>query len=215
MSGQTLTRSTELSQAQTSTLRNAYIALAATFAVAAGSNVLAIMSQAEPVNWILQLVVSIGLIIGIAMTRNSALGLVLLMIFGAFEGYTLAPIIQQTLAKSTGAEVLTLSLVGAIGLFSALSAYTVKSGKDFRFLGGFLFAGLIVTLLIGIAAAFMDIGLMSSAFSWIVLLLMCGFTLYDTSKAIHDPNANYIMIATGFFLNILNMFLSLLNIADD
>ena len=92
----------------------------------------------------------------------------------------------------------------------ALTAYVHKTGKDFTRMGGFLFAGLIVVLLASIAAIF--IPAMHAGVSAVAALLFSGFILYDTSRLVRGEEDNYVMAAVSMYLNVLNLFLSLLQL---
>jgi modulator of FtsH protease len=41
---------------------------------------------------------------------------------------------------------------------------------------------------------------------------MSGFILYDTSRIVNGGETNYIMATTSLYLNIYNLFISLLHI---
>ena len=90
------------------------------------------------------------------------------------------------------------------------TGYVHKTGKDFTRMGGFLFAGLIVVLLASIAAMF--IPAMHAGVSAVAALLFSGFILYDTSRLVRGEEDNYVMAAVSMYLNVLNLFLSLLQL---
>jgi modulator of FtsH protease len=50
------------------------------------------------------------------------------------------------------------------------------------------------------------------AISAAVVMLMSGFILYDTSRIINGGEPNYIMATVGLYLNIYNLFTSLLHL---
>jgi modulator of FtsH protease len=109
------------------------------------------------------------------------------------------------------------ALGGTAVVFFALSGYVLTTKKDFSFMRGLLVAGLVVVLvaLVGslIAGMFgVDIGAFSLAISAAIVFLMSGFILYDTSRIVNGGETNYIMATTGLFLNIYNLFLSLLHL---
>jgi modulator of FtsH protease len=61
-----------------------------------------------------------------------------------FMGYTLGPMLTKTRSLPGGANVVTLALVATGATFLALSAWVLTTRRDFSFMGGFLFAGMIV-----------------------------------------------------------------------
>lgn len=92
----------------------------------------------------------------------------------------------------------------------ALTAYVHKTGKDFSRMGGFLFAGLIVVVLASVAALFVPA--MQAAVSAAGALLFAGFILFDTSRLVRGEEDNYVMAAVSMYLNVLNLFLSILQL---
>ena len=50
------------------------------------------------------------------------------------------------------------------------------------------------------------------AISAVIVLLMSGFILYDTSAIINGGETNYIMATIRLYLNILNLFTALLHL---
>ena len=79
-------------------------------------------------------------------------------------------------------------------------------------MGGFLFAGIMVVFIAAIANIFLAMPALSLAVSGGIILLMSGFILFDTSRIINGGETNYIMATYGLYLNIFNIFISLLQI---
>ena len=77
-------------------------------------------------------------------------------------------------------------------------------------MGGFLAVGLLVAILAMIANIFLGIPALSLALSAVVILIMSGFILYDTSQIIHGGETNYIMATVALYINIYNIFINLL-----
>lgn len=142
--------------------------------------------------------------------RNSGWGLISIFAFTGIEGLSLGPTLTHYLSMANGTSVVT-EAIGATALVTfALTAYTMKSGRDFSRMGGFLFAGLITVIIASIASIFLPA--MQVAVAGVSALLFSGFILYDTSRLIRSEEDNYIMAATSMYLNILNLFLDLLRL---
>ena len=110
-------------------------------------------------------------------------------------------------------DQLVMTALGGTGLiFLGLSAYALRSRKDFSFLGGMLFAGILVAFLAGIGAAIFSIPALSLAVSAMFIILMSAMILYQTSAIIHGGETNYIMATITLYVSIYNLFLSLLQI---
>ena len=84
--------------------------------------------------------------------------------------------------------------------------------RSFSFLGGFLMVGFMVVLLAIIANIFLAIPALSLTISAVVIFIMSGFILFDTSRIIHGGETNYIMATIGLYLSIFNIFVHLLSI---
>ena len=50
------------------------------------------------------------------------------------------------------------------------------------------------------------------ALSALIVLLMSGFILFDTSRIIHGGETNYIRATVSLYLDIYNLFTSLLHL---
>ena len=125
---------------------------------------------------------------------------------------TLGPIINYYLQTANGSAVVMQALGGTGVIFLALSAYAIKSEKDFSFMGGFLMVGILVAFIAGIGAIFFDMAGLSLAVSAMFVLLMSGLILYQTSQIIHGGETNYIMATVTLYITIYNLFTSLLHL---
>ena len=106
-----------------------------------------------------------------------------------------------------------MEALGATALvFFALSAYALTTKKDFSFMGGFLVVGLVVVLVAAIANIFFAVPAVSLAISAAIVFIMSGFILFDTSRIIHGGETNYIRATVSLYLNIYNLFTSILHL---
>ena len=127
-----------------------------------------------------------------------------------FMGYTLGPIIGAYLALPNGPQVIATAFAGTGIIFLGLSGYALTSKRDFSFMGGFLFAGMMVVVLAMVGNIFLQMPALSLAVSAGIILLMSGFILFDTSRIVSGGETNYIMATYGLYLSIFNIFISLL-----
>ncbi|WP_444928128.1 Bax inhibitor-1/YccA family protein [Microbulbifer sp. TRSA002] len=150
-------------------------------------------------------------------TANSAAGVGVVFAFTGLLGASIGPMLNHFLGMAGGGQIVMQALGTTALIFFALSAYVLTTRKDFSFMGGFLAVGLIAVLVcfLGvIIAGFFGIHmpLFSVALSGVVALLMSGFILYDTSRIINGGETNYLMATASLYLNIFNLFTSLLHI---
>jgi len=167
---------------------------------------------AKPVNWLLMLAIFIGMPFIINRFRNSLWGLVLTFVFTGFMGYVLGPILNLYLSLSNGPQIVMQTFATTAAIFIGLSAYTFATKKDFSYMRGFLFTGLIILLLAIIANIFLAIPLLSLTISSVAVVIMSGLILYDTSRMINGGEDNYIMMTVSLYANIYVLFVHLLNI---
>lgn len=194
-------------------LRNTYILLSMTLlfcALVAGLSVV--------FNWpypglLLTLAGYFGLLFLTSAFRNSALGLVFVFALTGFMGLTLGPIIGYYLTVIPNGDQVVMTAFGGTGLiFFGLSAYALTTRKNFAFLGGMLFAGILTAFVLSLVAIFFSLPILSIAVSGMFILLMSGLILYQTSAIIHGGETNYIMATVTLFISIYNLFISLIQI---
>jgi len=194
-------------------LKNTYALLSATLLCSALTAGLSMMMGWPHPGLIVTLVGYFGLLFLAGKFRNSALGLVFVFGLTGFMGLTLGPIISFYVNAIPNGDQLVMTALGGTGLiFLGLSAYALKSQKDFSFLGGMLFAGILVAFLAGIGAAVFSIPALSLAVSAMFVILMSAMILYQTSAIIHGGETNYIMATITLYVSIYNLFLSLLQL---
>ena len=97
-------------------------------------------------------------------------------------------------------------------IFFSLSGYALISRTNFNFMGGFLFVGSLVILAAIVANIFLEMPILSLMISGAAVLLISGAILWETSQLIHDPEANYIVIATSLLGSIWVLFMHLMRL---
>lgn len=145
-------------------------------------------------------------------TANSSTGLYVVFAVTGLLGFGLGPILNAYLHTANGGQIIMTALGGTGIIFMALSAYALTTRRDFSFMGGMLMVGMIVIVIAALANIFLEMPALSLTISAVVILLMSGFILYDTSRIIHGGETNYIMATVSLYLSIYNIFVSLLQI---
>jgi len=207
------TASTKSALSTNKVLRNTYSLLSVTLIFSA---FMAMVSTMMNVGYGASLACSFGALALIwfvlPRTANSGAGIAVVFAFTGLLGFGLGPILNHYLSMANGGELIATSMGGTAIIFLALSGYALSTQRDFSFLGGFLFAGLIVVLLAALAGIFLQMPGLYLAINAAVILLFSGFILFDTSRIINGGETNYIMATTGIFLSIYNIFTSLLHL---
>ena len=94
-----------------------------------------------------------ALLFAVHKTANSAWGLVSVFALTGFMGYTLGPIIGYYLHAIPNGHAVVMNAFGiTAAAFVGLSAYAIRSGRRFSFMGGFLFVGILTAFLLGLVA---------------------------------------------------------------
>jgi modulator of FtsH protease len=163
------------------------------------------------------MLVAFGLLFAISKFKNSGWGIVLVFAFTGILGFSLGPLLNMYMASAAGTQTV-LTAAGLTGMiFLSLSGYVILPKKDLSFMSGFLITGMWVVIgsmllmFVGSMFGFYVSGL-HLAISAAVVMLMSGFILYDTSRIINGGETNYIMATVGLYLNIYNLFTSLLHL---
>jgi modulator of FtsH protease len=208
----TVVRSRESVLATNKMLRNTYSLLAMTLVFSAMTAGLSMAFNLPHPGMLITLVGYFGLLFLTYKLQNSVWGIASVFALTGFMGLTLGPIINAYLGLPGGEQIVMQALGGTGIIFFALSAYAVKSEKDFSFMGGFLFVGILVAFLAGLAAVFFSMPGLSLAVSAMFVLLMAGLILFETSNIIHGGETNYILATITLYVSIYNLFTSLLHL---
>ncbi len=194
-------------------LRNTWNLLALTLLFSAGTALLAMANNWPHPGLVITLVGYFGLLFLTMALRNSAWGLLSVFALTGFMGLTLGPIINAYITIFSNGHQLVISALGATGVtFFALSAFAMTTKKDFSFMGSFLFAGILVAFLAGLAAVIFSMPILGLVVSAMFAVLMCGLIVYQTQQIISGGERNYIMATVTLFVSIYNLFTSLLHL---
>ncbi len=194
-------------------LRNTYILLSATLLFSAAMAGVAMAVGMPIINPFVTLLVYFGLLFATAKTRNSAAGIAFVFALTGFMGLTLGPIISLYVTALPNGSQIVMTALGITGLtFLGLSAYAIRSGRDFSFMGGFLTVGILGAFLLGIVALVFHMPALSLAVSAMFVLAMGGLILFQTSQIVNGGETNYIMATVTLYISIYNLFTSLLHL---
>ena len=209
----TVARPAESALATNKVLKNTYLLLAATLVFSAFTALVS-MSLAVP-SWMYLVSVIGAMLLGMFVlprTAHSSAGLGVIFGITGLLGFGLGAILTIYLSLPNGPQIIGTAFGGTGIIFLGLSAYALTSKRDFSFLGGFLFAGMMVVVLAMIAGLFLNLPALSLAISGAIILLMSGFILFDTSRIINGGETNYIFATYGLYLSLFNIFVALLSI---
>ncbi|SFU66998.1 modulator of FtsH protease [Polaromonas sp. YR568] len=193
-------------------LRNTYALLSMTLLFSAAMAALSVFLKLPAPGLIITLAGYFGLLFLIHKVQNSGWAVPAVFALTGFMGYTLGPLLAMHLALPGGAQTIALAL-GTTGVtFLTLSGWVLATRRDFSFMGGFLFAGMVIAILAGLAAMFLQMPALALAVSAVVALLSAGMILFETSRIVNGGETNYVLATVSLFVSLFNLFTSLLSL---
>lgn len=153
-----------------------------------------------------------GFIFAIEKFKDSAAGVPILLGFTFFMGLMLSRLIGNILGFSNGASLIMTAFAGTGGIFLGMAALSTVIKRDLSSMGKFLFIGMIMVLVAGIANIFFQSTGLMIALSVLVIGIFSAFILYDLKRVKDGEETNYITATLGVYLSLYNIFSSLLSL---
>jgi FtsH-binding integral membrane protein len=154
----------------------------------------------------------LGSLFVVTRLRNSAWGVPALFGFTFIAGLMLTPILTVAAGFRNGGQLVALSGGLTAAVFFALAAYATVSKRDFAFLGKFLFVGLVLLIVASLANIFLQVPALALTISAVAVMIFSMYLLYDLSNIVRGGETNYVMATLNLFLDLFNIFVSLLNL---
>ena len=193
-------------------LRNTYALLSLTLLFSAGTAALGVALRLPAPGMLVTLAGYFGLLFLVNKVQNSGWAIPAVFALTGVMGDALGPVLSMHLALPGGAQSIALALGATGATFLALSGWVLVTKRDFSFMGGFLFAGMVVALLAGLGAMFFKLPALGLAVSAMVALLSAGLILFETSRIVNGGETNYVMATVSLFVSLFNLFTSLLSL---
>jgi modulator of FtsH protease len=158
------------------------------------------------------LVGAFGLIFAIESTKNSAAGVPILLGFTFFMGLMLSRLIGLVLGMSNGAGLIMTAFAGTGVIFLGMATLSTVIKRDLSSMGKFLFVGLIMLIVAGIANIFLQSSALMITLSVLAIGIFSAFIIYDLKRVREGEETNYISATLAIYLDLYNIFQSLLSI---
>ena len=209
--------STTLGLSQNRVLRNTYWLLAlsmvptvlgAWIGVATGFNLFSFVHPA--LGFILFLGIAFGFFYGIEKTKNSGMGVALLLGFTFFMGLMLSGLLTRTLGFANGGSLIALAFGGTAAVFATMATLATTIKRDLAPMGKFLFVGVIMLLVAAFANIFLQIPGLMIAISLVAIGIFSAFMLYDINRIVTGGETNYVTATLAIYLDVYNVFANLL-----
>ena len=162
------------------------------------------------VGLIVFLVGAFGFMYAIEKTKNSAAGVPVLLAFTFFMGLMLARLIGTMLGFKNGAELIMTAFAGTAGVFFVMASLASVIKRDLSGMGKFLFVGVLVLFVGSIINVFVGSTAGMMAISMAAIAIFSAYMLYDLKRIMDGGETNYISATLALYLDIFNVFQSLL-----
>ncbi|MDP4008556.1 MAG: Bax inhibitor-1 family protein [Candidatus Peregrinibacteria bacterium] len=141
------------------------------------------------------------------------LNYILFALFALMSGITVVPLIASFALEFGGYEVIIKALVATTFMFTASAIIGRTTGRNLQGLSGILMMGIIGMIIIGVLNIFFPWGNgFEMIYSGFGVLLFSAFVMYDIQKLKHYPEDRYIDAALALYLDIFNLFISILRL---
>jgi FtsH-binding integral membrane protein len=158
------------------------------------------------------LAIAFGFFYAIEKTKNSGLGVAILLGFTFFMGLMLSRLIGHILGFSNGAALIMTAFGGTATILTVMASIATVSKRDFSGMGKWLFAGALVLLVAIAANIFLQIPALHLTILVLVIGVFSAFILYDVQQIVNGGETNYISATLAIYLNVYNIFSSLLQL---
>ena len=136
----------------------------------------------------------------------------MLLAFTFFMGLMLSGLISAVLGFRNGPQLIMTAFAGTAGVFFAMASLASVIKRDLSGMGKWLFVGAIVLLVASIINAFVASTAGMMVISTLAILIFSAFMLYDIRRVIDGGETNYISATLAIYLDVFNVFQSLLSL---
>ncbi|MBL8306470.1 MAG: Bax inhibitor-1/YccA family protein [Rubrivivax sp.] len=156
------------------------------------------------------LVGAFGFMFAIEKFKNSAAGVPLLLGFTFFMGLMLARLLGIVLGFKNGTSLVMTAFAGTGAVFFGMAMLSTVIKRDLSKMGQFLFIGMILVFVAGLANFFIQSSALMITLSVLVIGIFSAFILVDLKRVRDGEETNYITATLGVYLSLYNVFSNLL-----
>ncbi|ADU36260.1 Bax inhibitor-1/YccA family protein [Variovorax paradoxus] len=151
-----------------------------------------------------------GFMFAIEKTKNSAAGVPVLLAFTFFMGLMLSRLIAMVLGFKNGSELVMTAFGGTAGVFFVMASLATVIKRDLSGMGKFLFVGAMVLMFGAIINVFVGSTTGMLVISVAAIGIFSAYMLYDLKQIMDGGETNYITATLALYLDLFNVFQSLL-----
>lgn len=204
-----LGRSVTTVESRNRVLRNTYWLLAlsmvptvlgAWIGVATGFSLFAATSPA--MSFFAFLAIAFGFMFLIERTKNSGIGVAVLLGFTFFMGLMLSRLLSFVLGFGNGAALIMLAFGGTAIIFTVMATVATVSKSDFSGLGKWLMMGVVVLILASLANVFLHLPALMLTVSVLAIAIFSAYMLFDVQRVVNGGETNYISATLAIYLDL-------------
>ena len=151
-----------------------------------------------------------GFVYAIEKTKNSAAGVPVLLGFTFFMGLMLSRLIAMVLGFKNGTDLVMMAFGGTAGVFFVMASLATVIKRDLSGMGKWLMVGAVVLMVGSLINVFVGSSAGMLAISVLAIGIFSAYMLYDLKQIIDGGETNYISATLALYLDIINVFQSLL-----
>jgi len=151
-----------------------------------------------------------GFLYAIQKTKDSAAGVAVLLGFTFFMGLMLSRLLAMVLGMKNGTGVVMTAFGGTAAVFFVMASLSTVIKRDISGMGKWLFAGALVIMVGAIINVFIGSTMGMLVISTLAIGIFSLYMLYDLKQIIDGGETNYISATLALYLDIFNVFQSLL-----
>lgn len=151
-----------------------------------------------------------GFIFAIEKTKNSAMGVPVLLGFTFFMGLMLSRMIGMVLGFNNGATLIMTAFAGTAGVMIAMAGLAGVIKRDLSDMRKWLLVGALVIMVATVINMCFAIAMLMTVISTLAIAVFSAFLLYDLKRVIDGGETNYISATLSIYMNLFTIFHSIL-----
>ncbi|MBU6143077.1 MAG: Bax inhibitor-1/YccA family protein [Betaproteobacteria bacterium] len=154
--------------------------------------------------------IAFGFFYAIEKTKNSVVGVYLLLGFTFFMGLMLSRLIGIAVGLSNGVQLIGVAGAGTAAVFFGMASIASTTKRDLSNMGKFLMIGVILLIVASIANIWLQMPALMLTISTLAVAIFSLFLLYDLNRIVTGGETNYISATLAVYLSVYNIFSNLL-----
>jgi len=153
---------------------------------------------------------AIGFMFAIEKTKDSAKGIAVLLAFTFFMGLMMSRLIAMVLGFKNGNQLVMTAFGGTAGVFFLMASLATVIKRDISGMSKWLFVGAMVLMVGSIVNIFVGSSVGMMVLSMMAIAIFSAYMLYDIKQIIDGGETNYITATLAIYMDLINIFQSLL-----